>query len=206
MPRTRALQRDFFHRHHVDVARDLLGCRLVWLDVQGVIVETEAYAAEDDPACHTSFRPSARAFFRDNASGTAYVYINYGIHWMLNVLTADGIVLLRAVEPTHGIELMQQRRRQQRLSALCSGPGKLGQALGLSGEDHGRSLLSSTRHILPRPRGTESPVIASDVRVGISQGLDRLWRFLVTGNPHVSVPPGQALRKRRELGQGVRSR
>ncbi len=83
----------FFDRHHLDVARDMIGTNLQWDGVGGMIVETEAYAAADDPACHTFFRPSARTFFENQTPGVAYACINYGIHWMLNVLTCDGIVL-----------------------------------------------------------------------------------------------------------------
>lgn len=197
MSRRQRHRRAFFERHHLDVARDLLGCQLVWHAVRGTIVETEAYAATDDPACHTSSRPAARAFFERHPPGTVYAYINYGLHWLLNVLTADGIVLFRALEPVQGIEIMQQRRGQQSLTSLCSGPGKLGQALGLSALDHGTSLLSPERHVLSRaPLDTELPIVA-DVRVGISQGLDRPWRFLIPHNPHVSVAAGRALARSR---------
>ncbi len=193
MHRSDCCTQSFFDRHHVDVARDLLGCCLHWDGVGGIIVETEAYAAEHDPACHTSFRPKAREFFQQNTAGTVYVYINYGIHWLLNVLAADGIVLFRAVEPTHGIELMRKRRSQQKLTALCSGPGKLGQALALSARDHGTSLLSQDRHILARPAaGSDHPAILTDCRVGLSSALDRQWRFLIANSAHVSVPAGRA--------------
>ncbi len=188
---------NFFNRHHLDVARDLIGCTLQWDGVSGLIVETEAYAAKGDPACHTFYRESARAFFESNTPGTAYVYMTYGMYWLLNVLTRDGIVLIRAIEPTTGIATMQQRRGQLSLTALCSGPGKLGQAIGLGRDDHGKSLLTLRRGVRPRCADFEEDAIMCDIRVGLSSALDRCWRFLITGNPHVSVPAGKAWSKRR---------
>jgi len=188
---------EFFNRHHLDVARELLGCALHWDGVGGIIVETEAYAAKDDPACHTFYRESARTFFESNTPGTVYAYISYGMYWLLIVLTCDGIVLIRAIEPATGIATMQQRRRQMALTALCSGPGKLGQAIGLSRDDHGESLLTTTRCIRPRLADFDETQIVSDIRVGLSTAFDRQWRFLIAGNPHVSVAPGKAWSKRR---------
>lgn len=202
MPTYRRCPRSFFERHHVDVARDLLDCLLVWDDVEGIVVETEAYAAEDDPACHVATRPSAREFFGQNTPGTVYAYVSYGTHWLLNVLAADGIVLLRAIEPTEGIDLMRDRRGRDRMTELCSGPGKLGQALGLCSEDHGTSLLTSERHLQQPLRRDPSLRILTDVRVGLSTALDRQWRFLIAGNPHVSVPAGKALSRARTRHDG----
>jgi DNA-3-methyladenine glycosylase len=193
LPRTKT----FFDDHHADVARKLLGCTLIWDGVGGVIVETEAYAAKDDPACHTSFRPSARAFFETHSPGTVYVYMNYGVHWLLNVLARDGIILIRALQPTLGIDLIRQRRRQPADTDLCSGPGKVGQAIALSGSDHGTSLLTETRHVLSRDDQFDAGKILTDVRVGLSTGLDRPWRFLLAGNAHVSIPHGKAIAKKR---------
>ena len=123
----------------MDVATDMIGTHLHWEGVGGMIVETEAYAAADDPACHTFFRPSARAFFEGQSPGIVYVYISYGIHWMLNVLTCNGIVLIRAIQPITGIRRIQIRRKIQNTTQLCSGPGKIGQALSLGSGDHGSS-------------------------------------------------------------------
>ena len=190
---------EFCDRHHLDVARELIGCTLHWDDVAGMIVETEAYAANDDPACHTFFRESARSFFESNTPGTVYVYITYGMHWLLNVLTHDGIVLFRALEPTTGIATMQQRRRQTSVTALCSGPGKLGQAIGLGRDDHGKSLVTLRRGVRPRAADFDNDSIMCDIRVGLSTALDRSWRFLIAGNSHVSVPSGKAWSKRRTL-------
>lgn len=187
----------FFDRHHPDVARDMIGTHLHWDGVGGMVVETEAYAAVDDPACHIFFRPSARAFFEGQSPGVVYAYISYGIHWMLNVLTSDGIVLIRAIQPRVGIRRIQLRRRTRSATQLCSGPGKIGQALWLGSSDHGSSLLTRQRFLLPREVRFEPSEIVTDARVGLSVGLDRQWRFLLKGNPHVSVPQGKALAKSR---------
>ncbi|MBL8812994.1 MAG: DNA-3-methyladenine glycosylase [Planctomycetaceae bacterium] len=179
---------DFFDRPTLTVAREILGCTLHWNDVSGIVVETEAYGAVGDEACHTSFRPSARRFFDSHSPGTAYVYMNYGIHWMLNVLARDGIVLIRALEPRTGVDLMIKRRGVQCLTSLCSGPGKLGQALGLSAEDHGTSLLNKGRCLTARSSGFDATRITTDTRIGITRAAELPWRFLLDGHPHVSVP------------------
>ncbi len=201
----------FFQRDPLTCARDLIGCELVWKECAGIIVETEAYAAQGDEACHTFMRPSAREFIATHDAGTAYVYINYGVHWLLNVLVKDddsagteneGFVLIRALEPTRGVELMQKRRffrsnpdtqvngEHAALRALCSGPGKLTQALGVRGADHGRDLCATegAEHIgfLPRARPVE---IITDVRIGISKAAHLPWRFLLKDSPFVSVRP-----------------
>jgi DNA-3-methyladenine glycosylase len=191
----------FFDRHHIDVARDMIGCTLVWDGTAGVIVETEAYAADNDPACHTATRPSSRAFFDSRGPGTVYAYINYGVHWLLNVLAADGIVLFRALEPTIGIALMQERRTVGERTQLCSGPGKLGAAIGLTAAAHGSLLLTAERHVQPRAGDFDESLIDVDVRVGLSVGLDRPWRFLLRGNPHVSVAAGHAASRSRKRSQ-----
>jgi DNA-3-methyladenine glycosylase len=200
------LSREFFDRHHVDVARALIGLKLCWDSVAGIIVETEAYAAVDDPACHTWSRPSARQFFTDNQSGTAYVYLSYGVHWMLNVLAADGIVLFRALQPTAAIPAIRRRRSVQPLTQLCSGPGKLGQALGLSAEDHGASLLTSRRCVRTTDAAVDSFQVLADRRVGISQAVERPWRFLLADNPHVSVPHGRTASRQPRRATKGRSR
>lgn len=181
---------EFFDRPTLLVAREMLGCTLHWDNVSGTIVETEAYAANGDEACHTAFRPSARRFFESNAPGTAYVYINYGIHWMLNVLAHDGIVLFRALEPQSGLDTMAERRGVDRLHSLCSGPGKLGRAIGLCAADHGCSLLTATRRLSARRSDFDASKIAADTRIGITRSADLPWRFLIRGNPHMSVPVG----------------
>ncbi len=194
------LTRDFFARDPVTCARELIGCTLVWGRCAGVVVETEAYAAVNDEACHTWSRPSARAFVAKHPPGAAYVYFNYGMYWMLNVLvkggTEDGFVLFRAIEPTIGLAAMTRRRsanfkaqsaKAKSLAWLCSGPGKLAQALGVTGRDHGRDFCGG------RSGGFLAPVapvdVEADVRVGISRAEDLPWRFLLRGSRHISVKP-----------------
>lgn len=129
------LSADFFERDVLDVAHDLIGVELIWRGCSGIIVETEAYAVEGDPACHTASRPSAREFVKSKPPGAAYVYFNYGMYWLFNLLVKggerDGLILIRALEPTKGIESMQSRRSREKAQELCSGPGKLAQALAI---------------------------------------------------------------------------
>lgn len=179
------LNRDFFDRPFLEVARSLIGASLCWQGCGGRIVEVEAYAVEGDAACHTATRRSSRLFYQENPPGTAYVYLNYGIHWMLNVLAREGILLIRALEPRFGIPVMRERRRQEKLRALCSGPGKLGQALGFTGQDHGRDL---TGGVFQSSGGAVELVV--DRRIGITKAVELPWRFMEAGSPWVSVPPG----------------
>lgn len=192
------LPREFFRRDPVTCARELIGCRLVWGKCAGIIVETEAYSAVGDEACHTWTRPSARAFVAAHAPGAAYVYFNYGMYWMLNVLvkggTDDGFVLFRALEPTEGLRAMERRREKNRRTgkgpvaqtALCSGPGKLAQALGVTGKDHGTDFCGGARVGIYAP--TTVIEAAADVRIGISRAQHLPWRFGVAGHGHLSVP------------------
>lgn len=187
----------FFERDPVSCARDLIGLSLVHGSCRGIVIETEAYAEHGDEACHLFTRPSARRFASDHPAGTAYVYLNYGIHWLANVLCLDpetghaGFVLLRALEPVEGIELMRQRRRQEKPAALCSGPGKLGQAMGFDRSDHGRSFCESGDFCFREENSAVAAVVA-DRRIGISAAKDLPWRFLCAGHPGVSVPFGKA--------------
>lgn len=168
-----------------------MGCSLSWGECKGIIVETEAYLATGDEACHTFSRPSTREFVARNMPGTAYVYLNYGMYWLFNVLVKggqggaeDGFVLIRAVEPTHGIEIMRERRGQHSLHALCSGPGKLTQAFGITGVDHGEDLCQGKVGF--RRRG-ETVEVETDVRVGINRSAHLPWRFLMKGSSFVSL-------------------
>lgn len=202
------LPASFFERDVLTVARDLVGVELVWEGCSGLIVETEAYAEHGDPACHTASRPSAREFMKNHVPGTAYVYFNYGMYWLFNLLVKggdrDGLILIRALEPRLGVERMQERRQKHKLTDLCSGPGKLALAMGIGGIHHGARMAGKERLArcgmrvaAPRP---ELEVVA-DVRVGISQAADYPWRFLAKDSPHVSVkhgrvklPPGYSLK------------
>lgn len=190
------LKTDFFERDVLIVAQDLIGVELIWEGSSGIIVETEAYAVHDDPACHTATRPSTREFVKKHPPGTAYVYFNYGMYWLFNLLVKgggkDGLILIRALEPRQGIAQMQERRPGRKITELCSGPGKLALALGIGGVHHGTPLTGSRRPIkcgleMPSTR----PETVADVRVGISQAADFPWRFLARDNPFVSVKHGR---------------
>lgn len=179
--------RDFFEREPVVCARELVGAIVRWGRRGGMVVETEAYDVEGDEACHTFHRPMARAFVAGHRAGAAYIYLNYGMHWMLNVLVKgrrSGFVLIRAIEPLHGIPGMRRARGVEALTELCSGPGKLARALGVDGSHHGIDLCG------PGCRGFHAgpPVraVACGPRIGISRAKNLQWRFLLPGNPHVS--------------------
>ena len=182
------IRASFFQRDPLTCARELVGTELNWNECSGVIVEVEAYAAIDDEAAHTFTRSSARSFIERNKAGAAYVYFNYGVHWMLNVLVkgdANGFVLIRALEPRQGIELMKRRRGVDDLRQLCSGPGKLTQALAITGRDHEIDLCSDRRHcFVPNSRATFD--VVADKRIGISRSAHLPWRFTLRDSPFLS--------------------
>lgn len=171
-------------------ARELVGMELVWGKCSGIVVETEAYLTLEDEACHTFTRPSARAFVERNSAGTIYIYLNYGVHWMLNILVKGaartGLILIRALEPRRGITIMRTRRGVDDMRQLCSGPGKLAQALDITKRHHEMSLCADARHCLVRGDDADAPVIA-DPRIGISRARDFPWRFTLADSPYVSV-------------------
>jgi DNA-3-methyladenine glycosylase len=185
------LTRDFFERDPILCARELIGCTLGMGECSGVIVETEAYTAENDPACHTWKRSSAREFVARHAPGTAYVYLNYGMHWLCNFLVKggarEGFVLIRALEPMQGIDAMRHRRSRVKLEELCNGPAKLTQALGITGEHHGVDPFSVPEWHLSFGEVVGSRILVS-TRIGISQATEYPWRFLLKGSRCVSVP------------------
>jgi DNA-3-methyladenine glycosylase len=183
------IPREFFERSPLVCARALIGAELRWDGCAGIVVETEAYDAIGDEACHTFTRPSTRAFVERHEVGTAYVYLNYGMHWLFNVLVKgrrEGFVLFRAIEPTAGIELMQRRRGMEALRKLCSGPGRMTQALGINGSHHGMDLCVNPEFAFHARRG--KPRVAVDERIGISVAADFPWRFTLAGSAFVSVP------------------
>jgi len=182
------IRRNFFRRDPISCARELVGTELVWGPCAGIIVEVEAYAAINDEAAHTFTRPSARAFIERNKPGTAYVYFNYGVHWMLNVLVkgdADGFVLIRALEPRRGIALMKKRRGVTDLRKLCSGPGNLTRAFDITGLHHEMDLCLKPRYCF-RTRPNVVVSLAADRRIGITRSADLDWRFTLRGSPFVS--------------------
>lgn len=182
------VRRPFFQRDPLSCARDLIGTELIWGDCSGIVVEVEAYAAIDDEAAHTFTRPSARSFIERNKAGAAYVYFSYGNHWMLNVLVkgdSNGFVLFRAIEPRRGVKIMKRRRGVEELRELCSGPGKLTQALGITDRHHEMDLCADPRHcFVLDPQVTFDAV--ADKRIGISRSTHLPWRFTLRGNPFVS--------------------
>ncbi len=185
------LSREFFERDPVTCARELVGAVFQWDGCAGVVVETEAYSEEGDEACHTFFRPSARKFVETHPAGTAYVYLNYGMYWLTNVLvkngSENGFVLLRALRPLHGLDEMKRRRRREKPEDLCSGPGKLSMALGITGEDHGQPLVASRRRGFQSVEDSLPVEVVACPRIGISRAKELPWRFLESACPHVSV-------------------
>jgi len=180
----------FFRREPILCARELVGAELIWGTCAGTIVETEAYLAENDEACHTFSRPSARAFIERNKPGAAYIYFSYGAHWMLNVLVkgaSNGFVLIRALQPLRGIELMKKRRGVDDERRLCSGPGKLTEAFAITNRHHEMNLCLDPRHCFAWSSGEDVDVVA-DERIGITRSAHHPWRFTVRGSKFVSVP------------------
>lgn len=181
------LPADFYAQPVVDLAQQLIGCELTCDGVGGVIVETEAYH-DTDQACHAYNGPTPRSSLLFGVPGLAYVYFSYGMHTLFNVVAEpEGIgaaVLIRAVEPRHGIDQMILRRKRPRAQDLCSGPAKLTQALGIGLNLNGSSLSDGPISICP---GDGMPLRAGK-RIGISKAVDLQWRFCAVGSPYVSKP------------------
>jgi DNA-3-methyladenine glycosylase len=178
-----------------EVAPHLLGTILVCGDRRGTIVEVEAYEGPDDAASHAFRGPTPRNQAMFGPPGLLYVYRSYGIHWCANVVCGPSgrgsAVLIRAVEPTTGVEAMwADRPRARKLTDLASGPGKLCAALGIDGSHDGVDLLdpASPVRLAAGPRVPEHRIVAGP-RVGITRAADRPWRFAIADHPHVSRPP-----------------
>jgi DNA-3-methyladenine glycosylase len=182
------LREDFYARSVHDVARDLIGCVVRHGETAGRIVETESYHMEE-PACHAHVGLTERTKTLFGPPGRAYVYFSYGVHSLLNaVCEPEGIgaaVLIRALEPVDGTETMRLRRGVERDLDLCSGPGKLTQALEIGLSLNGSSLVDGPVEVLERE---SEPRIAVGERVGITKAADLPWRFCDAGSPHVSRP------------------
>jgi DNA-3-methyladenine glycosylase len=176
----------------VEAARELVGCTIAHGTCRGVIVETEAYH-EEEPACHAFVGLTARTAPLFQAPGIAYVYRSYGIHALLNVVVEpEGVgaaVLIRALEPLEGIGLMCARRGRDVKTDLCSGPGKLTQALGIGLELNATPLLGGPIALGPPPPAlAEQPAIVAGPRIGITRAVELPWRFCLAGSRHVSRP------------------
>jgi DNA-3-methyladenine glycosylase len=184
------LGHDFFDRSVHAVARELIGCRLFFAGCGGTIVETESYE-RDDPACHAYVGLTARTEVLFGPPGRAYVYLSYGIHSLLNfVAEAEGkaaAVLIRALEPTAGLDRMRARRGERSDRELCSGPGKLTEALGIGLEQNRADLGRDPFLLLPREPDSASEVLTGP-RIGITKAVERPWRFCAPGSPYVSKP------------------
>jgi DNA-3-methyladenine glycosylase len=193
------LGEDFYARSVHDVARDLVGCVVRHGETAGRIVETESYHMEE-PACHAFAGVTERTRTLFGPPGRAYVYFSYGIHSLLNaVAEEEGVgaaVLIRALEPVDGVEAMRERRRVTRDEELCSGPGKLTQALGIGLSLNGTSLVDGPVEVLGREAGAADPRIVVGERVGISKAADLPWRFCDAASRHVSRPWPAAMSRR----------
>jgi DNA-3-methyladenine glycosylase len=201
-PPSAVLPAAFYARPVLEVAPDLVGCTLTHGDTTGVIVESEAYH-QSEPACHAYVGVTPRTRILFGPPGTAYVYRSYGIHALFNaVCDAEGVgaaVLIRALEPVRGIERMRERRGLTRLEQLCSGPGKLTEALDIELEHNGTDLVAGRITIGPRPPGWEDVAVVAGPRIGITKATDLPWRFCALGSRSVSRPwlPGAAAVLRR---------
>ncbi len=179
---------EFYDRSVHDVARDLVGCVVRHGETAGRIVETESYHM-DEPACHAYVGLTQRTRTLFGSPGHAYVYFSYGVHSLLNaVCEGDGVgaaVLIRALEPVDGIDVMRERRGVERTRELCSGPGKLTQALGIGLSLNDSSLVDGPIAVLERE---SPPRIAIGERIGITKAADLPWRFCDADSAHVSRP------------------
>jgi DNA-3-methyladenine glycosylase len=191
---------DFYARPVLEVAPDLIGATVRHGARVGVIVETEAYH-QSEPACHAHVGLTPRTVTLFGPPGVAYVYRSYGIHALLNaVCDAEGIgaaVLVRALEPVEGVEGMRAARGVSHDEELCSGPGKLTQALGIGLQLNGTSLLDGPVTIEPRRADAPAPDVVVGPRVGITKAADLPWRFCLRGSRHVSRPWPAEMRRRR---------
>jgi DNA-3-methyladenine glycosylase len=187
-----ALERAFFDRSPRQVAAELIGCTLLHDGVGGVIVETEAYERED-PACHAYGGPTTRNAPLFGPPGRAYVYLCYGIHSMFNVVAEPegtaAAVLIRALEPTEGLDAMRARRGVGGVQDLCSGPGKICQALGIELGQSGTDALADPFTLLAAARRPPAEVVAGP-RIGLTKAADYPWRYCLAGSRCLSRPAG----------------
>jgi DNA-3-methyladenine glycosylase len=199
---------DFYNLPTLVLAERLLGKIFVHREgpggrvIKGRIVETEAYLGDGDEACHAWRGATARNRAMFGPPGTLYIYFSYGCHYLANIVSepegSAGAVLLRAMEPVEGVELMQTRRKTGEMTALMSGPGKLTQALGIGPALYGESLLGDTCWLEEAP-DIPHELIGTSPRIGISRSTGLPWRKFVTGSPHVSkTQSGSPFKKRKK--------
>jgi DNA-3-methyladenine glycosylase len=192
MQKEKILQRSFYNRSTVAVAQELLGKYLIYTTKEGRtvgrIVETEAYLSTD-PGSHSFHGMTKRNEQMFGEPGTAYVYFIYGMYYCFNVVTREkGIgeaVLIRALEPVSGIEIMRKRRDREEIESLCSGPAKLVKAMGITPKDNGRSLFTPNFCITKPSSGEKIPVVATP-RIGLSEGKEHFYRFYIKDNKFIS--------------------
>jgi len=188
MPKPALLRPRFFARSVHQVAPDLIGATLYCRGVGGIIVEVEAYH-HTDPAAHSFRGETARNAVMFGPPGHVYVYRSYGIHWCVNFVCepqgSASAVLIRALEPTHGLTLMRRRRGLTDARLLCSGPGRLCEALGITGKLNGAALAPPLFELRAH---TGSPEIAIGPRIGISVAMEQPWRYGLKGSPFLSKP------------------
>lgn len=192
-PGESALPQDFYAREVNLVARELIGCRLTHRGTGGVIVETEAYN-RNDPACHAFRGETERNRVMFGPPGRAYVYFTYGMHYLLNIVCEregePAAVLIRAIEPREGIDMMRERRAPVReLRQLTNGPGKLCQALGIDLAQNGLPLYRGELKISPPDTEWQGIGIVSTPRIGIRVGTRREWRYCAEGSRFLSRKP-----------------
>jgi DNA-3-methyladenine glycosylase len=191
------MKASFYDRPAIDVARDLLGCTITHGSTAGVIVETEAYH-ESEPACHAFVGLTPRTATLFGPPGRAYVYRSYGVHALLNAVAepegTGAAVLIRALEPLEGVDEMRRARGFERREELCSGPGKLTQALAIGLDRNGASLLDGAVRIGPPAAPWRNPPVIVATRVGITKAVMLPWRFCVAGSRCVSRPWPPGLR------------
>jgi DNA-3-methyladenine glycosylase len=185
------LPQSFFARSALEVARDLIGCTFLFAGSGGRIVETEAYR-QDDPCCHGYRGKTERNAVLFGPPGHLYVYFTYGMHFCANIATEEeGVaagVLLRALEPEHGIEDMIARRGMLELRLLASGPARLAQALGIDRAQNGLPVWEPPLAVLPRDPAAPVPRVVTTARIGVRGGDQKPWRFVDAGSRHLSRP------------------
>jgi len=194
MSNLEVLKRSFYARNSVKVAKNLLGKILVRElpegRLSGKIVEVEAYGGSDDPASHAYRGKTSRNEVMFGKPGLAYIYFTYGMHYCLNVKTEregiPGAVLIRALEPLEGIEIMKRNRSIEKLSELTNGPAKLTKAMKITKELNGWDLTKGKKLFICKPKVKEKFEIATTYRIGIKVGTEKPWRFYIKRNPFVS--------------------